>query len=78
MKFITRGTIEESILNMSTMKLKLDKKISSEDKKEIEPTESSSTNMEIDSNEDSESSDKSNYILFEFFFFFFFFWFNFY
>jgi len=58
MKFITRGTIEESILNMSTMKLKLDKKISSEDKKEIEPTESSSTNMEIDSNEDSESSDK--------------------
>jgi SWI/SNF-related matrix-associated actin-dependent regulator 1 of chromatin subfamily A len=58
MKFITLGTIEESILNMSTMKLKLDKKISSEDKKEIEPTESSSTNMEIDSNEDSESSDK--------------------
>jgi len=67
MKLITKGTIEESILNMSIMKLKLDKKISSEDKNEQDINKSSSTPMETDSNEEedddeSESNNKSKLI----------------
>jgi SWI/SNF-related matrix-associated actin-dependent regulator 1 of chromatin subfamily A len=64
MKLITKGTIEESILNMSIMKLKLDKKISSEDKNEQDINKSSSTPMETDSNEeeDDDESESNNKI----------------
>ncbi|ORX75474.1 hypothetical protein BCR32DRAFT_210263 [Anaeromyces robustus] len=75
MKLITKDTIEENILNMSTMKLKLDKKISSEDNKDdMDISENDSTNTEIESNEDSdEKTNKSKYFLIYIFFFFFFF-----
>jgi len=56
MKLVTKDTIEESILNISTMKLKLDKKISSVDKDDINVE--TSANTESSSNEDSESNQK--------------------
>jgi len=59
MKLVTKDTIEESILNISTMKLKLDKKISSVDKDDINVE--TSANTESSSNEDSESNQKSKY-----------------
>jgi len=57
MKLVTKDTIEESILNISTMKLKLDKKISSLDKNDMDTTETSNA-TETSSNEDSESNQK--------------------
>ncbi|ORX46914.1 hypothetical protein BCR36DRAFT_296435 [Piromyces finnis] len=60
MKLVTKDTIEESILDISTQKLKLDKKISSVEKDDI--TTEISIITESDNNENNEKSEKSNYI----------------